>query len=470
MLKLLFSVLLLLLAGAGSLAAAAQLPVTVLYKKDTASSASRLDPAVQSALQVFDEKFIAAGFHVIQPEPRIYEILDKAQGVVVTFAADAGYSVLLDLVKSKRPYSGTEMTYAEVRIRVRVYHGRNVLASSNELGSVAFKNAGAEDKAFEAAARRAVSKAMDGIVERLSVIPPAQPTSAPSLLVGNDVPAPLDSEIISPAGKKWALMVGVADFSNVRKTSGMGGSDLPGVSVDMQAIRKSLTDIGVDASRMIWLYNSQATTKNVRDALQKLSESTAPDDLVYIYLSTHGMSKDGGLSRFGIPITYDFTRENFIDFEQFRSAIGSMQANNIIWINDTCHSGLATEGLVTVEIGSRDFGIVPPGSFDVSAAADLKDKNIAVLSSATGAQKAADMGARGGLFSSVFVAGLQVAQSSRGKLPSAYQFFKEHLDGKVQAGYRELCAKPPRDEKLCTQEGGQQPVFASQRQGKLLRM
>jgi hypothetical protein len=248
----------------------------------------------------------------------------------------------------------------------------------------------------------------------------------------------------------------------------MSGSDLPGVKVDMVAVRKTLTDLGVAQDRLTWLYNEQATTANIRAALQKLRENTAPDDLVYIYLSTHGLPKEGGLSRFGIPITYDFRRDAFMDFEEFRAAIGSMPANNIIWLNDTCYSGLATEGLVTVEIGSRDFGIAPASGFDPSAAADLKSKNIAVLSSATGSQKAADLGERGGLFSSTVVQGVDAVLSSRTKLPSVYGFFKEFLDGKVQEGFRALCsgANPP---SIC-QQGGQQPVFAAQREGKLLRM
>jgi hypothetical protein len=465
MMRSIFAVL--MCAACGLVSAAPQLPITVLYKKDTGTSADRLDPAVQSALQSFDENLLEAGFQVVQPEPKIYAMLDRAQGVIVTFSADAGYSVLLDVVKSKRPYAGTDLTYAEVRIRTRVYHGRNVLASAAELGSVAYKNAAAEDKAFEAAARRAVGKAAAAIVDRLGAAPPPQPAPAPSLIVDAATPAPDEAQTVA-TGKKWALMVGVSDFSAVRKT-GIGANDLPGVAIDMKAMRDTLLNLGVEPSRMIWLFNEQATTKNVRDALQKLKDSTAPDDLVYLYFSTHGTSKEDGLSRFGIPLTYDFSRSNFIDFEQLRAGIGALQGNNVIWINDTCHSGLATEGLVTVEIGSRNIGIVPAASFDASAAADLKNKNIAVLSSATASQSAADMGSRGGLFSSVFVDGAKSAKA-QGALPSAYGFFKQYIDGKVQAGYRELCSRKPRDEALCSQEGGQQPVFAAQNKGKLLRM
>lgn len=452
-------------------ARAEPMPLTVLYKKDTQTSADRIDPAVQSALQAFDEKFIEAGYRVVQPEPKIYETLDKAQGVVVTFSADAGYSLLLDLVKSKRPYSGTEMTYAEVRIRVRVYHGRNVLASTSGLGSVAYKNAAAEDKAFESAARRAVAKATDAVVERLQAAPvPAQAAAAPSLVVSDNVPPPPESATVSPAGKKWALMVGIADFSHICKTTGICGNPLPGVKVDMQTMKAALSGLGVEGERMTSLFDDKATTANVRKALATLKDATTPDDLVYIYMSTHGIPKDGGLSGFGIPVTYDFTPDRFIDFEEVRTAIGAIGANNVIWINDTCHSGLAAEGFVTVEIGSRDFGIASPGAFDASAAANLRNKNVAILSSATGSQKAADLGERGGLFSSIVAAGIRQMTTAGRPLPAIYSFFKEQVDGKVQSAFRDMCSeKSARNTKLCTQ-GSQQPVFAAQKDGKLLRM
>lgn len=455
----------------GGAQAATPLPVTVLYKKDTTTSAERLDPAVQSALQAFDEQLLEAGFRVIQPDPKVYEALDKAKDVVVTFSPEAGYSVLLDLTKSQRPYAGTDKTYAEARIRARVYHGRNVLASVAELGVTAYKSAGASDKAFEIAAKNAVTKAVAQITDKLTGAPPPQPSTPASLLVDAGTPVPNDAQIITPTGKKWALMVGVSDFTHVCRISGLCGNSLPGVKVDMQAMKKTLADVGVSSDRMTWLFNEQATTTNIKKALDALRQNTAPDDLVYIYLSTHGMSKEGGLSGFGVPVTWDMTKENFIDFEALRMAIGALNATNIIWINDTCHSGLAAEGLVTIEIGSRDFGIAPPGAFNASVAADLKSKNLVVISSATGDQKAADLGSQGGLFSSIFSAGIQQTLTAGQRPPSAWGFFKEHLDGKVQAAFKraDFCNSARRDPKLCTQ-GTQQPVFASQREGKLLRL
>lgn len=468
--RIFFSIMV-LLGFCSILQAAPQYPITVLYKKDTATSADRLDPAVQSALQTLDEKLLDANFHVIQPDPKIYEQLDRAQGVVVTFSPAAGYSLLLDVVKSKRPYSGTDMTYAEVRIRTRVFHGRSVLASYAELGTVAYKNTGAEDKAFEAAARRAADRAVSKIADRLASAPQlAQIDEAVSLVVDSSTPAPSPSQTIATVGKKWALMIGVSDFSQVRKKTGWGVSDLDGVKIDMQSMRKVFKDLGVEEERLIWLFNEKATTKNILSSFQKIKESSGPEDLVYIYLSTHGIPKQEGLSGFGIPVTYDMGVDNFIDFENFRKSISELKSNNIIWINDTCHSGMATQGMMTVEVGARGVSVVPQGSFRAAAAAGISGKNIAVFSSATEKQWAADLGPSGGLFTAIFTAGIsQMLSTKESGAMSAYGFYKSHVDGKVQAKFKDICGNNKSDP-MCTQEGGQQPVFAAQKDGKLLKM
>lgn len=437
--------------------------VSVLYKRDSGASLPRLDPVSQAVLQSMEEKLIDSGMAVIQPKAEVYALLDSATGVIVNFSADAGLSMTIDAAKGQRPNPGTDSTWAEVRLRVKVFSGPRVLASLSGFGAVAHK-AGAQERAYEVAAKRAVEDVAEKLLKRLDSNPPPAPQPQPSLVVPPTEAAPADT--LKPAGTKWALMVGVSDFT--RAQGGENGNvNLPGVAVDMLAVRKALTELGVQDSRMLWLFNEKATTQGVRQALQTLKAKTGPDDLVYLYLSTHGLPKADGLSRFGIPVTYDFRQDSFIDFEEIRTTLASLAAQDIIWINDTCHSGLAAEGLVTVEVGARDFAVAPPTAFDVSKAAAVREKNIAVLSSATGSQKAADLGSKGGLFSSVFAAGaMEVA--STGKPQGIYSFYKRYVDGKVQETFHKICreSQPP---DFCTQ-GTQQPVFGAQQDGKRIAM
>lgn len=438
-------------------------PVSVLYKRDSDASLSRLDPAAQAVLQAMEERLIDSGMTVIQPKAEVYAVLDSAAGVVVNFAADAGLTLTIDASKSQRPNPGTENAWAEVRLRVKAYSGPRVLASFSAFGAVAHRP-GAQERAFEVAARRAVDDVAEKLLKKLDSTPPSAPAPQPSLVVPpSEAPPP---DVRKPAGAKWALMIGISDFTHAQGGES-GRSNLAGVAVDMLAVRKALTELGVESSRMLWLYNDKATTLGVRQALRTLKAKVGPNDLVYLYLSTHGLPKADGLSRFGIPVTYDFRSDSFIDFEEIRAALAALSAQDIIWINDTCHSGLAAEGLVTVEVGARDFAVAPPSAFDVSKAAAVREKNIAVLSSATGDQKAADLGAKGGLFSSVFAAGaLEVASS--GKPQGVYSFYKRYVDGRVQETFHKLCrgSQPP---DFCTQ-GTQQPVFGAQQDGKRIAM
>jgi hypothetical protein len=439
-------------------------PVSVLYKRDSEASVARLDPAAQAVLQAMEERLIDSGMTVIQPKAEIYSLLDSATGVVVNFAADAGLTLTIDAAKNQRPNPGAETTWAEVRLRVKAYSGPRVLASFSGFGAVAHKP-GAQERAFEVAAKRAVEDVAEKLLKKLDAIPPqAAPAPQVSLVVPPSEAPP--AEVRRPAGAKWALMVGVSDFSHAQGGES-GRYNLAGVAVDMLTVRKAFTELGVPESRMLWLYNDKATTQGVRQALQTLKAKVGPDDLVYLYLSTHGLPKADGLSRFGIPVTYDFRRDSFIDFEEIRTTLAALAAQDIIWINDTCHSGLAAEGLITVEVGARDFAVAPPAAFDVSKAAAVSEKNIAVLSSATGDQKAADLGNKGGLFSSVFATGaMEVAAS--GKTQGIYSFYKRYVDGRVQETFHKLCRErqPPG---FCTQ-GTQQPVFGAQQDGKRIAM
>ncbi len=462
----LLALLVALLPGLLLAAPAQAASVSVLYKRDSETSLPRLDPAAQAVLQSMEEKLIDSGLTVIQPDAKLYALLDQARGVVLNFSAEAGLTMTLDVSKGQRPNPGADSTWAEVRLRAKIYSGTRILASSSAFGAVAFRGQ-AQERAFEAAAKRAVDDIAAKLLARLDAEPPAPPAPAPSLVVPPSEPAPPPSAVQPARGVKWALMVGVSDFTHAQGGES-GHNNLDGVTRDMQTVRAALADLGVERQRLLWLYNAEATTAGVRAALAQLQAQTAPEDLVYVYLSTHGLPKADGLSRFGIPVTYDFRKDNFIDFEQFRTALAAMPAGNIIWLNDTCHSGLAAEGLVTVEVGARDFSVAPPAAFDVSKAASVQAKNIAVISSASGEQKAVDLGPGGGLFSSIFVQGVARIVQAKQAPPSIYGFFKSHVDGKVQAGFHDMCSTAPLPG-FCSQ-GTQQPVFGAQRDGKLIGM
>ena len=409
--------------------------VSVLYKKDSALSADRNDSAVQAALLAFEQGLIERGFELIQPDPKTYEVLDKsAQGAIVTFAADAGLSLLVDAIKTTRPNEGTDNAFAEVRLRARLFHGRRILAALSGSGQVGYR-LGSEEKAYEVAASRAVRQLVGLVAAKLEsgpkvvVEPPMPPVAEP--------PAGEEGPLV-PAQRRWALLVGVSDFANVRKlTPNVGVPDLKGVKGDVALVKKTLLQAGFPEGQIKVLADKGATTAALRSGLQELAAKASPDDLVVFYLASHGMPKQEGISGFGYPVTYDtrlFDKASIIDFEEIQGALNSLPARQVLWVADTCHSGGAAIGLPVVEISSRAVRLLPVTGLSVRAAtAGVKDKHLAVLSSAREDQVALEDG-ENGLFTLKLAEAIKKAQGRE----TVYGLYKKYLEAQVPERSRQL--------------------------------
>lgn len=158
-------------AGASALAAlpatpaAAQAPggvVTVLYRRESPQAPSRTEPVIQAATMALEKEFIERGYRVVQPTAEIYSLLEQGQGVVLTFAEDAGYSLVFSAYADMRPVPGREAGIGEVRLAARVFVGRNILAAEEGRGmqetrlEPAVREFGTR-RAFEVAARKSAA-------------------------------------------------------------------------------------------------------------------------------------------------------------------------------------------------------------------------------------------------------------------------------------------------------------------------
>jgi hypothetical protein len=426
--------------------------ITVLYKRSSEQSMPRTDTAVQSALSAFEQELIDRGVKVMQPDAKTYEILDRAPDTIVTFSPDAGLSLLIDAIKTSRPNPGTDNAFAEVRLRARLFQGRNVLSSVAGSGQVGYR-LGSEDKAYEVAAQRAVNKLVDAVLTKLEQAPresnPAKLEILPSL----------NAVAMSKPAKTWGLLVGVSNFSNVRKLNPKAGvDDLKGVSGDVALIKKTLQQLKVPDSQLKVLADSAASTTALRSALQDLASKTSADDLVVFYLASHGMPKQEGISGFGYPVTYDtrFTDKNsIIDFEELQSLLKVLPAKRVLWIADTCHSGGATLGLPVVEISSRGvrLGKAVTGLSTRAATTGTDEKDLAVLSSAREDQVALEDGDNG-LFTLMLAHGLLNTKGEQ----SIYQVYKTQLEAQVPERSRQI-----------DPGYSQQPSFARSGRGDAIR-
>ena len=415
--------------------------LTVLYKRESVQSAERTDTAVQAALLAFERELIEGGVEIIQPDAKTYAVLDKAAGAIVTFSADAGLSLLVDAVKTTRPNTGTDNAFAEVRMRARLFHGRQVLAAIAGSGQVGYRN-GSEDKAFEVAADRAVKQLISKVLEKMENAPSinaAAQIDAGTIFSESPAASKLTVAKLPKPANKWALLVGVSDFSNVRKQNpGVGIDDLDGVKGDVALVKKTAIDLNIPESQIKVLLNQNATTSAVRAALKDLNAKTGPDDLVLFYIASHGMPKQEGISGFGFPVTFDTKlrdKSSIIDFEEIQSQLKSMPARKVMWVADTCHSGGATLGLPVIEISTRSIRLGKPvtGLSTRAATSGVGEKDLVVLTSAREDQVALEDG-QNGLFTLKLAEALQKTRGTE----SIYKVYKDHLESQVPSRSREL--------------------------------
>ncbi len=441
-----------LCAWALSVAAGAQpnAPISVLYKRASDQSAVRVDSAVQSALLTIEEKLLDAGLKVLQPDAALYAQLDSAPSFVVNFDEDSGLAVLLDAVKSTRPYPGTDLSYAEVRLRARLYGGARLLATASGSGQIAFRP-GSDEKGFELAARRAATSLAEQLATRAAALPPQTSTQAVASLSAPPPGGAASAVALPPPKRRFAILVGVGDFS---QTAWAGpGNDLPDTVNDVRLMEKTLLERGVAKENIQILTNAQATAAALRSALQTVRAKATKDDQVILFIASHGMPKDEGIRGFGFPVLYDTQpskQSTVLDFEEIRQVLGAQAAQQVVWIIDTCHSGGAAISLPVVQFSrrglstKRSVGEVSPAV----AVGGLAGKDVLVMTAAREEQQSMGDGNNG-----IFTHALSEALRQSKPQTTLLRIFSEVLEKTVPERRRsiEKCGT------ACKPEQQQQP-------------
>jgi len=496
-------------------ASAVQLPLTVLYRREHAGASARLDQVVQTATLALEDEFQQQGLRVMQPSAQVYQLMDGGPGVIVTFAADAGYSMVFSAYRNLRPVPGQEAAIAEVRLQARVFVGRQILVSDEGRGQMFTRQEDGqqefgERRALELAARQAArelarragqrllqlgpaSVKPDGHAELVASsqtistpetqLPPAPPPPPPPLLTQapaptpapapnaapvaapTPVPAPAPAQAapslsLPPPHKRWALVVGMSDYSSVRQREGMEISDLHGVSKDTDNFAQAMLDMGMPRKNMAVLRNAEATSEALRRQLKHLARQVAPDDMVVFALSAHGGPKDSSISGYGAPILADFSRRgdnaSALDFWELQGLCKALPCQQVLWVIDTCFSGNAARDLVTVEISAQGVqatqGIGGPDAHRVAQGfGPAEGKAFAVVTAASSEEVSWDNPVHGGIFTVQLLTALRAAQGRK----SIEQLVVKEVRPKVIEQSRDIC----RRRNDCTMPQ-QTPVFA----------
>lgn len=184
--------------------------------------------------------------------------------------------------------------------------------------------------------------------------PPAE-SSRPGL---NSAPGPAPAPAPAPApGKvrqKWALVVGIDSFTDKRVPSLHYSVKDSSDFVDFLEDPKGGQ---FDPSHIIHLANDKATLEGIREGLGRLRVDAQPDDLVVVYLSSHGSPRDVDPNGVSYVVVHDTNLDDaatlyatslqMIDLVQQINR--EVKARRVVLILDTCFSG---DALTSLDAGS----------------------------------------------------------------------------------------------------------------------
>jgi hypothetical protein len=162
-----------------------------------------------------------------------------------------------------------------------------------------------------------------------------------------------------PVRQRWALVVGVGRFLH-------GVQPLEFASRDAHSYYQFLVDPTrgrFPRENVILLLDENATRANVSQALEQLRRQAGEDDLVTVYVSSHGSPPD---KRGAVNIvTYDTEvkpRERIwhtsVTEEMLRDFVENLRAKRLVMVLDTCYSNGAYRAVP---------GFLPPGGKSLGA-------------------------------------------------------------------------------------------------------
>ncbi len=185
----------------------------------------------------------------------------------------------------------------------------------------------------------ALSLAFGSSVEAISPKAQHNTVTKPPAVTGSKANQPSGT----PIGDKWALVIGISKFADpsvpTLKYSSKDASDFYEYLIDPSAGRFARDHVKL-------LIDENATKENIMDAVGDsfLPRAALPEDLVVIYLSTHGSSSGMDIRGINYVIAHD-TKVNKlfssgIEMQDFLEKIKErVHTKRIVLVLDTCFSG-----------------------------------------------------------------------------------------------------------------------------------
>ncbi len=177
-----------------------------------------------------------------------------------------------------------------------------------------------------------------------ALLPGSTNLNAPQIKIGAPSPA-----AVGKIKDKWAVVIGVSEFKD-------NILNLKYAAKDALDFRNYLVkDAHFQPDHVKLLINKEANRQNIVNTLGAgwLGRLAHRDDLVVIFMSTHGTrsAKEASGTNFIVP--YDCSIEDYllsgIPMQWFTAGIGKMtQANRVVFILDICHAGATASSIKAI--------------------------------------------------------------------------------------------------------------------------
>ncbi len=190
-------------------------------------------------------------------------------------------------------------------------------------------------------------------------------------------PSRADSELDSPVGDKWALVIGISEFKNSSISQLKYAAKDAGDFADYLVKEAHFAPDHVKVLR-----NDQATQKHIMSELGSkwLPRAAAPNDMVVIFISSHGSPADMDVQGVNYIITNDSDPEDLyttaIEMQDLVSTISRrVHSKRLVVFLDTCHSGAANAGAKGIKRTTNiDLEKVPLGNGQIVISSSQSDQ------------------------------------------------------------------------------------------------
>lgn len=184
-----------------------------------------------------------------------------------------------------------------------------------------------------------------------------------------------DAAINTPVKDKWALVVGISEFA-------IPSLNLKYAAKDAQDFREFLINkCNFAPDHIKLLQNGQATKDRILDVLGDswLPRVSLPDDLVVIFISSHGSPSDLDVAGVNYVVAHDTNPEKLfttgIPIQHLAATIKErVHSRRVLVILDACHSGGAGESKGLVRTSNVDASAIAQGTGSMVICSSAKNE------------------------------------------------------------------------------------------------